>query len=141
MGGIVMDEFVARLNVTHYREALANETDEAKRKTIETLLANEELKLAAMKEADKKRQAASLVVHSPKHFLFCAEEIRTLADDMKNTAAKSKMLRLAEDYDRLAKFALQRQESDRRLIATELVQQLREAGINCQLRDSSQIRQ
>jgi hypothetical protein len=37
-----MDSFINRQNVTHFRELLARETDAAKRKVLERLLAEEE---------------------------------------------------------------------------------------------------
>jgi hypothetical protein len=41
-----MDRSVARLNVEHYRRLLETETDEARRRTLLRLLAEEEVKLA-----------------------------------------------------------------------------------------------
>lgn len=55
-----MDEFVAKLNIEHFKKKLATETDEARRQTLLTLLAEEEAKLsqillaAARKASDKK---------------------------------------------------------------------------------------
>jgi|tagenome__1003787_1003787.scaffolds.fasta_scaffold20381372_1 hypothetical protein len=55
-----MDRTVAHLNIEHYRRLLAAETDEAKRKTLQKLLAEEEAKLAkAQREAAKKQQPTS----------------------------------------------------------------------------------
>lgn len=50
-----MDKLVARLNIEHYQKKLAEELDDAKRKTILRLLAEEEAKLAALNEAHKTR--------------------------------------------------------------------------------------
>jgi hypothetical protein len=45
-----MDKSVAELNIEHYRKLLASaDPDEAKRKTVETLLAAEQVKLAQIK--------------------------------------------------------------------------------------------
>ena len=41
-----MDETIARLNIEHFQRKLAEETDEAKRRTLRQLLAEEEAKLA-----------------------------------------------------------------------------------------------
>lgn len=41
-----MDRVVARLNIEHYRRLLATELDEAKRRALQRLLAEEEAKLA-----------------------------------------------------------------------------------------------
>ena len=49
-----MDGFVARLNIEHLRDALASEPNEAKRQTLARLLAEEEAKLAAVLEKQKK---------------------------------------------------------------------------------------
>lgn len=43
-----MDEFIARLNVEHYREVLASERDPERRRLVSRLLAEEESKLAAI---------------------------------------------------------------------------------------------
>jgi len=49
-----VERFVARLNIEHLRDALARETDEARRQTLARLLADEEAKLAAALEKAKK---------------------------------------------------------------------------------------
>ena len=52
-----MRKFVARLNIDHYREILAVETDGGKRKLIEKLLAEAEAELAAAREKDREQKA------------------------------------------------------------------------------------
>jgi hypothetical protein len=47
-------------------------------------------------------------IHDPKHWQDRAEEIRLLAADMKDQVSKETMLRIAHDYERLAKRAEQR---------------------------------
>ena len=42
-----MDEFIAKANIQHFKEKLATEKDEGKRKVLLQLLAEEEQKLAA----------------------------------------------------------------------------------------------
>ena len=44
----VVDEFVARLNIAHFKSKLATETNKAKRERLSALLAEEEAKLAAL---------------------------------------------------------------------------------------------
>jgi hypothetical protein len=46
-----MDRTVAHLNIEHYRKLLAQEMDETKRQTILRLLAEEEAKLASLKNS------------------------------------------------------------------------------------------
>ena len=55
-----MDRKVARLNIEHFRKLLARETDETKRSTLLTLLAEEEAKLSDLnkpREGRSKRSA------------------------------------------------------------------------------------
>jgi hypothetical protein len=46
-----MDRTVARLNIEHFEKLLAKETDETKRRTLLSLLAEEKAKLAAAEKA------------------------------------------------------------------------------------------
>jgi hypothetical protein len=52
-----MDRFVVHLNIEHYREALAKETDEAKRQLLARLLAEEETKLAAISKRQQQKKS------------------------------------------------------------------------------------
>lgn len=45
-----MDKAIACLNIEHYRKLLANEVDETRRHTVRRLLAEEEAKLATLKD-------------------------------------------------------------------------------------------
>jgi hypothetical protein len=46
-----MDRTIARLNIEHFQKLLAKETDEAKRRTLLSLIAEEKAKLAAAEKA------------------------------------------------------------------------------------------
>ena len=50
-----MDRTVARLNIERYRQMLATETDEARRKVLLRLLAEEEAKIGEAKPDGKER--------------------------------------------------------------------------------------
>jgi hypothetical protein len=54
-----VDKTIAQLNIEHYRRLLSSETDEAKRQTLQRLLAEEEEKLAQIMkwQQDKKRSS------------------------------------------------------------------------------------
>lgn len=47
---IGVDQWIIRMNIRHFRKRLAEETDEAKRRTIARLLAEEEEKLQFAEE-------------------------------------------------------------------------------------------
>ena len=51
-----MDRQIARLNIEHFRKALIDEKDEAKRRMLRKLLSEEEAKLAAAESRDRSRQ-------------------------------------------------------------------------------------
>jgi hypothetical protein len=51
-----VDKTVARLNVEYFRKKLAAETDEAKRKVMQRLLAEEEAKLAALQKPSRETE-------------------------------------------------------------------------------------
>ena len=50
-------------------------------------------------------------INDPKHWRDRADELRGLANDVADPAAREKMLRIAEDYEKLAKRA-ERRSSD-----------------------------
>jgi len=53
---VLVDKFVARANIDHFRKQLAEETDEAKRRVLLRLLAEEEAKLAALTNTPQRKR-------------------------------------------------------------------------------------
>jgi len=51
---------------------------------------------------------AKIPINDPKHWRERAEEVRTVADELTDPDSKRKMLRIADDYEELAKRAEQR---------------------------------
>ncbi len=54
-----MDKFVARQNIQHYREKLATEMDEERRRLLLRLLADEEAKLATLEKTPQRKRQSS----------------------------------------------------------------------------------
>jgi hypothetical protein len=57
---------------------------------------------------------AKVPINDPKHWRERAEETRTVADEVTDPDSKRKMLRIAEDYEELARRA------EKRLRATQI---------------------
>jgi hypothetical protein len=53
-------------------------------------------------------QLRTSFINDPEHWCHRAEEIRTLADDVKDEISTQMMLRIAQDYERLAQRAEER---------------------------------
>ncbi len=53
-----MEKTIARLNIEHYKQLLTSETDDAKRKTLMRLLAEEEAKLRILSEPKTRKRSA-----------------------------------------------------------------------------------
>jgi len=58
------------------------------------------------------------IINNGSHWRMRAEEMRTLADDAIDATAKAMMLRIAADYDRLAKHADDRVAQDSLMLRT-----------------------
>jgi hypothetical protein len=56
-GAVDQRVFIAQLNVEHFRRKLASEPDTARRLTLLRLLAEEEAKLASLRDASGKHKA------------------------------------------------------------------------------------
>jgi hypothetical protein len=52
-----MDKFVAKANIEHYREKLAQETDDSKRQVLTRLLDEEEAKLQSLTDVPQKKRS------------------------------------------------------------------------------------
>jgi hypothetical protein len=52
----IMDKFVAKANIDHFRKRLAQETDESQRQTLMRLLSEEEAKLASIESERSHKQ-------------------------------------------------------------------------------------
>jgi hypothetical protein len=112
-----MDRFVICENIKRFTTLLGAEKDAQRRRQIEALLLEEQVKLdlldanRAESQSEGKRAADAeertrnrLTVHA-RQCRLKAEELRTAAAGMVNSAAVEPMLRLARDYDLLAERA------------------------------------
>ena len=56
VNGDAMDKMIARLNISHYKMKLVTEQDEAKRQILLRLLTEEQAKLAALNDPQKRKR-------------------------------------------------------------------------------------
>ena len=126
-----MDRFVLRENIRRFTEMLSGELDGDRRRQLENLLLEERTKLAELignelPEPDTDQsdaasaQGAERVIRQARlaeRVQYChlrAEELRTAASGLANSAAAAALLRLAHDYEVMAekaKAALQQREA------------------------------
>jgi len=93
-------------NVARFWSLLKTETDEGKRQAIAKLLSEAEHKLARILEKSETPASPKATVDEldrVRRFRLKAEECRTIADQMKDEAARVTLLQLARSYERLAK--------------------------------------
>lgn len=96
---------IVRLNIERYERLLETETDEAKRRTLESLLA--EARGQAMLIGDEGaleqpgREGADLLDEA-RRWRMRADEYRVIADACQSDGARSTYLQLARSYDALA---------------------------------------
>jgi hypothetical protein len=93
-------------DIARFRSLLKTESDAAKRQAIAELLSEAEHKHALFLEKSRAPVSAKATVEDSdrvRRFRLKAEECRTIADQMKDEAARMTLLQLARSYERLAK--------------------------------------
>lgn len=111
-----MRQAIVRLNIARYERLLETEADEAKRRTLRSLLTEARSEAMFLSEENAIEQAgndAGALRRDARRLRLRAEEYRTIAEACRDDGARNTYLHLARSYDVLAERAEGKRDRDK----------------------------